>query len=322
MGFFSKKLKSYTEQSPYSWDNVMGCLNLNSAYEYFSTYKGFSGADLAKLDKSILTVIIEGSSDWKIRECFLPLTHPDYLNVSSKEGWKNLGQDSNSKLMDQFQRVISDMDVTIMSGGLENNSSFFYGRWESGNQNPFVQTGIFYRNDKGEEVLNWEVPLLSLTSLPHDELIFIMMATKFTQPALLQSALMLAECTFPSTAKMLNLSRKLSYSEDFPQDLFPKPFLDFSMSSSYLKAKSDTATVVDADFVTRIGFEISDKLSDSQLRTALETVMDTFPHLFTMLEDGFINYGPESNAPFDLLTFGPGLGEKITDLRWTPTTLA
>jgi hypothetical protein len=323
MGLFSKKLKPYTEDSPYSWDNLVGCLQFNSAYEYFSMYKGLSGADLANLDESIHTVFIEGSADWKIRECFLPLTHPEFLPVSRKEGWKTLNQNSNSKLMAQFQRVISGMEVTISSAELEDGSSFFYGKWGSGNKHPFAQIGIFYRNEKGEEVLNWNAPLLSFNSLPKDELLgFVIMATKLTQPALLQSALMLAECTFPSTAKIINLSRKLSYSGDFPEKLFPKPFIDFSISSGYLKANSDTLTFVDADFVTGIGFEISDKLSDSQLQTALETVMDSFPHIFTMLEDGYINYGPESNAPFDLLTFGPGLGEETNELRWTPTTLA
>jgi len=322
MGLFSKKLKPYTEESPYSWDNLVGCLQFNSAYDYFATYKGLTGDDLSKLDQSILTIFIEGSADWKIRECFLPLTHPDFLPVSRKEGWRTLSKESNSKFMDQFERVTSGMDVTISSAELENGSSLFYGRWGSGNKNPFVQTGIFYRNNNGEEILSWSAPLLSISSLPKDELPgYVIMATKLTQPALLQSALMLAECTFPSTAKIMNLSRKLSYSEDFPEKLFPKPAVDYSMSSGFLKANSDTVSFVEADFVTGAGFEISDKLTDSQLQTALMTVMDALPHLFTMLEDGFINYGPESNAPFDLLTFGPGLGEEVSDVRWTPITL-
>lgn len=323
MGLFSKKLKPYTEESPYSWENLVGCLQFNSAYEYFSSYKGLTGEELASLDKSILTVFIEGCADWKIRECFLPLTHPDFLPVSHKEGWKGLGQGSNSKLMAQFQRVISGMQVTISSAELENGSTLFYGKWESGSQRPIVQSGIFYRNESGEEVLNWNIPLLSLSPLSKDDLPgFVMMATKLTQPALLQAALMLAECQFPSTAKIINLSRQLSYSEDFPAKLFPKPVVSFTMSTGYLKANVDSATFVDTDFVTELGFEISDKLTDSQLETALMTVMDALPHVLTMLEDGFINYGPESNAPYDLLTFGPGLGEETNELRWTPTTLA
>lgn len=102
----------------------------------------------------------------------------------------------------------------------------------------------------------------------------------------------------------------------------PQPVIDYASSTAYLKAIPKEMKVIDSPFVTGVGFEISDQLTDEQLASALTIVMDSFINLFTILEDGYTNYGPASPSPYGAITLAPGLGEEEHSDRWIPITLA
>lgn len=87
MPIFSKKLKTYTEDSPHSWQNLIKAVTTNSGYEYYESYKSYSSEELSNLGATILTFILPGCEDWQIRECFLPTIKDDFLPVHRKADW-------------------------------------------------------------------------------------------------------------------------------------------------------------------------------------------------------------------------------------------
>ena len=322
MGLFSKKPRTYTEESAYSWSNLVGAITTNAGYDFYDSFKGYTGEELANLGAPVLTFVLPGCEEWQVRECFLPSINEKYLPVRAREGWKETNR-KESKFIKRFEEVTESLGLILSSNELDGGETFFYGKWESGRGNLFAQSGIFYKDKSGNEVLYWKTDVLTYPSFTEADLEgLLMMSVQFTQPAIFQAALMLAESPLPSSSMFVSLSRKLGYGEKFPEKLLPRPAIDIALSSMYVKAFDDRIEGIESPLVTGLGFEISDKLTNEQLSQALVVVMDAFASVFTMLEDGYINYGPKSKAPYDALTLAPGLGEELNDSRWIPITLA
>lgn len=322
MGLFSRKLSTYTEKSAYSWSNMIAAISNDTSYMFYDSFKGYTGEELSNMGYSAITVMFPGFENWKFRECFLPFVNSEFMPVSRREGWQEL-KSGDSRFIDQFQRVAQNSGVVFMADKLPNGATLFHGRWKSGRGNTFVQSGIFYRNEKGQEVLYWKADVLTFPSFTEEDLEGIFtMSVNLTQPAIFQAALMLAESPLPSSTKFLiNFSRKLGYGEGFPEKLLPRPVLDFASSTMYVKVTGEYAQAVESPFVTGLGFEISSKLTDDQLSKALVVIMDSLTNVFTIIEDGYINYGPGSPTPYDAFTLAPGLGEEIHKDRWIPISL-
>lgn len=325
MGLFSRKNNNVKADGPYNWINLLQNLTLCSAESYFDTFKSFSaekifekmGEDNQRLD--IYKFLFPNFENWQVRECFLPFINSDFSSPDHKN-WNRV-KNNQSEFISKFIKVTQKLGINLEIAELNDGSFMYYGPWQTQRGNAFVQYGIFYENEQGEQCLYWKTDALASDITTQDE-DFNTGQFYINQPAFFQTAFFLAENPFPSSANLLNLGRQLAFSENFPSEDFPRPVLQYLNSGYYLRAKKGRVEEEASSFVTSIGYEISNKLSEENLTSALVVVMDTFAKIFDILEDGYLNYdlnqevAEEENPiiPYEAVF---GSAKKI----WIPITL-
>ncbi len=294
MGIFSKRQQNFKSEGPYNWENLLNTIYNNGGNYYFENYPSHSVSEvLEKIGSDpkyfeLEKMILPGFDNWEIRENFLPFINEDFASPENRDGWRSLSA-NESKMISKFSAATTKLNLQLTQTDSGDGSVMVFGPWQTERNNSFIQYGHFYKDTSENEVLFWKVDVLHSTFGSEDKEFRVEQLVTH-QAALFQAAFFLAENQFPSTSKLLNLGRQLTFSENFPIKFMPRPVLQFRSPGGYAKAKKNHMIWVDSPFVTSIGYEISNQLTEEQLSNALVVVMDSFSKIFSTLEDGYLNY--------------------------------
>ena len=193
------------------------------------------------------------------------------------------------------------------------------GQWGTYFGMPFDQVFKVFRDRTGKEKILWSADLLAATrpfeqltklyssdeetneryliqndpeALKKGGLTFGQWSTKVHIPIVLKWLFYLAETPFPSV--ILNFSRTLSYGEEFPETLIPKPYFlnktDSRVSGAFdLNDQGYLASAAKMPNVIEAGWIIED-MSEEELSVCINIASSGLTRMMTILEDGYLNH--------------------------------
>ncbi len=193
------------------------------------------------------------------------------------------------------------------------------GQWGTYFGMPFDQVFKVYRDSNGKERILWSADLLAATrpfeqlnkfygrdeetderyqivndpeALKKGGLTFGQWSTRIHVPIMLKWLFYLSETPFPSN--ILNFSRSLSFGEDFPEEIIPKPYFlnktNSRVSGAFeLNEQGYLASAAKMPNVIEAGWVIEDMTND-QLSTSINIASTGLTRMMTILEDGYLNH--------------------------------
>jgi len=199
------------------------------------------------------------------------------------------------------------------------------GQWGTYFGMPFDQVFRVFRDLTGKEKILWSADLLAATrpfeqltklygsdevtheryliqngpeALKKGGLTFGQWSTKVHVPVVLKWLFYLAETPFPSV--ILNFSRTLSYGEEFPEALVPKPYFlnktDSRVSGAFdLSDQGYLASAAKMPNVIEAGWIIED-MSEDDLSVCINIATSGLTRMMTILEDGYLNHNSANSV--------------------------
>ena len=244
--------------------------------------------------QNFLSTLPEWTHDAKLSRAFMYTE--DQFNECTRISWSEskvgtLFLNSLSKLGAQVQKIPSPQDA---------NKEIISGTWGISDGRPLPILGEAWKNNTtGEEFIYWFFDAMVHTR-PTSSRIEVSPSRVFFLPLLFQSCAYLSETLFPSVPiSMKNRSQvfEVSSNSEIPKLAF------HSEKNYYHLGLSQQGNRFGVHYfwtpeTTRYGyiFKESDLLKDGA--TSLAIASDALPKVADILVDGFCNYGPNSEIPF------------------------
>ena len=213
---------------------------------------------------------------------------------------------TKSQLGPRVEASLARIGFQISRYGFGEPDSMLLGTWGNGIQQPFVQWGEIYRVDGGGEVLKWTTDLFFYSTRMRDEHPRVW---SVHIPCVIENMLYLAEANIKSS--WLTSARELSW-DGISLERIPHPVIRFQdEDAAILSRKADQGTTVQSvrcETTISVAYDVSDKLTDSELDIVLTKICDTFVELSTISVKSFAQGADLEEANF-FDVFGCDVGD-------------
>lgn len=284
----------------FTWGNLIRAVQSGSAAAWFDQYPSVSGkAMLDKLVEPQFAFLRESApflDEWRVCE-------PFGANCANAAAWQSYEatldarQLSGYRYTDAMISILDELEVPYfeLSSGDEIVVIF---ELENGLHASSIR---LYQAASGPvaEVANVMLAAdLDMSDAGPDFLLSRFVAV----PAVLQGAAYLAETPFPSSTWMMQGTRELTFPE-IPVGHRPQPFFDCVGNDPVRIPWLDADRELTFEFPLvetgiRFGYKIRLDLSAQELTVIFDRVLTALPKMNTILDDGFLNAGVDSAAPF------------------------
>jgi hypothetical protein len=282
------------------WSNLVRAIQSGNSTDWFSQYPSESGKSL--LDRLIkpqfsdLRTTAAFLDDWTVCEPF-GSNSPNAKMWESCEATLDARPISGDRSASLVVTILDQLELPFFTLG-SGDEILVIAELDNGLHSSSIQ--IFQTsNGPVAEVANLMlVADLNLNDAGPDFLLSRFVAV----PSVLQAAAYLAETPFPSSTWMMQGTRESAF-PSVPAAHRPQPFFDCVGNVHARVPWLDTEREVTIEFPEyehgiRFGYKIPLNRPRGELLEIFDGVLSALPKINTMLDDGFLNAGPDSAAPF------------------------
>ena len=205
-----------------------------------------------------------------------------YPGWSTKQSYVKSKPLSASRLIPRIERALKDIGIIVTRTGQSSNDEEIAGFWSNEYSLPFIQYGQIFETKDGTEYLSWCTDIF-LNSKKLSEQQADSWGLKI--PALIEAMMFLAES--PLNQSSISLSRSTSsIFEGVSAERIPHPAIAFAEGGAAMVVSQQKKGKLKAEYFpspTTISacYDVCESLSDSELRTVMETLSNAFVSLST-----------------------------------------